>query len=101
MDDHTFAALSRRVAAAPSRRAVLAVVGLGLTHALRGQPVAAQVSDDAFGFCRLPGAACGRNVQCCAGKCRGDGTCGCRKRGKPAIAGPVCCSGKAKQGKCR
>jgi hypothetical protein len=87
--------LSRRLAAVASRRATLAALLAGGLLAPR------HAAEAAFGFCRLPGAACGRNVQCCAGKCRTDGTCGCRKRGKPAIAGPVCCSGKAKKGKCR
>jgi hypothetical protein len=87
--------LSKRLAGNPSRRGVLAALVGG---ALLGRRDPAEA---AFGFCRLPGAACGRNVQCCAGKCKSGGLCGCRKRGKPAIAGAVCCSGKAKQGKCR
>jgi hypothetical protein len=100
MNEQSFAALSRRVAAAASRRNMLGALAAGVVTMVGRPAAAAQVADEAFGFCRLPQAKCSRADDCCAGKCKG-GVCGCRKRGKNAIVGAVCCSGKAKKGKCR
>jgi hypothetical protein len=88
-------AVSKQVAAASTRRGMLAALLAGGLLAPR------HAAEAAFGFCRIPGQPCGKDVQCCANTCRSDGTCGCRKRGKPAAIGAICCSGKAKQGKCR
>lgn len=91
MDGQRWDTLSRRLAAAPSRRAVLGLLGSGL---LLGRTTE---SEAAFGLCRIPGDTCGDDTQCCSGKCRG-GVCGCKKRGKRAIIAALCCSGKKKKG---
>lgn len=102
MDAQGVERLSRQVAQAPSRRAVLGVLGAGLGAVLLGRQVAAadDVSDETFGLCRLPGNTCSVQEQCCSGKCQ-NGVCGCTKKGRYAIIGPICCSGKKKKGKCR
>lgn len=102
MDAQGVERLSRQIAQAPSRRAVLGAVGAGLGAALLGRQVAAanDVSDEAFGLCRLPGKPCQQPEQCCAGRCK-DGVCGCRKRGGQTLISAICCSGKRKKGKCK
>lgn len=98
MDERRLAALSRRVAAAPSRRGVLGALLGGLL--LRPAVSPADAREKAFGFCRIPGATCGDDTQCCSGQCR-NGACGCKKRGKRAMIAAICCSGKRKKGHCR
>lgn len=102
MDAKGVERLSRQVAQAPSRRAVLGVLGAGLSAALLGRQVAAasDVGDEAFGLCRLPGKTCQAPEQCCAGKCKG-GVCGCIKKGGQTLISAICCSGKRKKGKCK
>lgn len=102
MDAHGFERLSKQVAQAPTRRRMLGALGAGLGAAVLGRQVATaeSVDDEAFGFCRLPGATCGDNTQCCSRRCR-DGACACLKRGRYAFVGAFCCSGKRKKGKCK
>jgi hypothetical protein len=97
MDGESFAALSRRVAGARTRRQALGLVLGGAATALLGR---AQPSEAAFGFCKIPGASCQKRTECCAGKCK-KGVCGCRKNGANASVGVVCCSGHVRRGKCR
>ena len=100
MDAQGFERLSKQVAQAPNRRRMLGALGAGLGAAVLGHQVAAaNVEDEAFGLCALPGNPCKDNSRCCSGKCR-DGTCRCTKRGRYAIIGLICCSGKRKKGKC-
>lgn len=101
MDAQGFERLSKQIAQAPSRRAMLGALGVGLTGvALGRQAAAADVTDEAFGLCELPGKPCKDSTQCCSARCR-DGVCGCTKKGKYAIIGLICCSGKKKKGKCK
>jgi hypothetical protein len=102
MDAQGIERLSKLVAQAPNRRQMFGALGVGLGAVVLGREVGAadEVEDDAFGFCRIPGAACSDDTQCCAHKCSG-GVCGCLKRGKYAFVGAICCSGKRKKGKCK
>lgn len=102
MDAQGFERLSKQVAQAPNRRRMLGALGAGLGAAVLGrQAVAAdEVESEIFGFCAIPGSSCGSNSKCCSGKCQ-NGVCGCTKRGKYAIIGLICCSGKRKKGKCK
>jgi hypothetical protein len=102
MDAQGFERLSKLVAAAPTRRRMLGALGAGLGAAVLGREVvaAASVEEEAFGFCRIPGATCSKKSQCCSHKCK-DGVCGCLKRGKYAFVSLLCCSGKRKKGKCK
>ena len=107
MDDRAFETLTRRVGRERSRRGMLLAAAAGLSApVLAGfgvQYAAAQdVGDETFGFCRVGGFACGRDQQCCTGKCRA-GACTCAKRGKPCInrVGANCCSKKCRKGKCQ
>ena len=95
MDGQRLETLSRRIAAAPSRRAVMGLLAGGLLLG-RAAPDAA-AAEKAFGLCRIPGDTCGDDTQCCSGRCR-EGVCGCKKRGKRAIIAALCCSGKKKKG---
>jgi hypothetical protein len=103
MDERSFAALSKRVAQAPSRRATLRVLAAGLVTGLGGGVGREEAAEAAFGYCHPPGVQCSRNKKCCSGKCKGDGTCACNKKGAPCInrVGIVCCSQKCKKGKCK
>jgi hypothetical protein len=99
MDGQRWDTLSRRLAAAPSRRAVLGLLGGGLLLGGRGaETEAAAVEAEAFGYCKLPGEPCSDGSECCALRCRG-GVCGCKKRGKNAFVAVICCSGKKKKGR--
>lgn len=102
MDAHGFARLSKQVAQAPTRRRMLGVLGAGVGAAVLGRQMAtaADVEDEAFGFCRIPGDTCGDDTQCCSHNCR-NGVCTCLKRGKSVFAAVICCSGKKKKGKCK
>ncbi len=99
MDERRLEHLSRRVAAAPSRRGVLGALLGGVLLGPGAAPASAR--ERAFGFCKIPGATCSDDTQCCAGKCHSDGACGCKKRGKKAMVAALCCSGKRKKGYCR
>jgi hypothetical protein len=81
---------------------MLGALGAGLGVAVLGRQgtTAASVEDEAFGLCRIPGDTCSNRTQCCAHKCQ-NGVCGCLARGKSALVGAICCSGKRKKGKCR
>jgi hypothetical protein len=102
--EHRLDELSRTLARGPSRRAVVAGLGVLLTARTLSQPtpVAGEegwVEDaERINLCRLPRFPCTKGSQCCAGGCQADGTCGCRKRGKRAFLKAVCCSGKKKRG---
>jgi hypothetical protein len=104
MDERAFADLSKRVARAGTRRGVLAAVLAGVLPGLGalGEVHAAEVSDEAFGFCRIGGFPCIRNKQCCTQRCR-EGVCTCAKKGKPCInrVGANCCSKRCRKGKCK
>jgi hypothetical protein len=117
MEERAFAELSKRVAAAQSRRGMLgaAVTAVGLpllglvgySHVTRA---AGETSDEAFGFCQVGGLPCHRDKQCCTNKCVA-GTllgqpamvCACAKKGKPCInrVGANCCSRGCRKGKCK
>lgn len=109
MDEQAFGELTKRVARADSRRGMLGTLVAGVAApalATLGyvRPVAAaDVGDEAFGFCRVGGFPCGRNEQCCTGNCQADGTCSCARKGKPCInrVGINCCSRKCRKGKCK
>jgi hypothetical protein len=104
MEEREFAALSTAVGQAESRRTTLTVVVAGLGSALLGmvpRRAAAQLGDESFGFCHLPGKNCTDPQQCCAGRCT-KGKCGCNPRGRPCFSrvGIVCCSQRCRKGKC-
>jgi hypothetical protein len=121
MDDRALEELSKRVAAAKSRRGMVRAFGGALAvaaaSAVAGERVvsAADVEGEAFGFCRPAGRRCGRDKQCCAGRCkkrkkfknapkglRTKGRCGCVKKGGICInnVGLACCSRKCTNGTC-
>lgn len=108
MDERDFEALTRSVGRERNRRGMLLAAVAGITApVLAGfgiQLAAAQreVGDEAFGLCRVGGFPCGRNKQCCTGRCRG-GLCTCAKKGKPCInrVGANCCSKRCRKGKCK
>lgn len=108
MDAQRVERLSRMLAAAPNRRAMLGALGGALL--LRSSPPVQAASEGwvpderGINLCRLPGFPCGKDSQCCAGRCLADGTCDCRKSGRRAWIKAVCCSGRKKKGnkgKCR
>ena len=104
MEEREFAELSKAVAAAESRRTMLTVVVAGLSGALLGlvpRRAAAQVGDEAFGYCHLPGKNCKDPTQCCSGRCT-KGKCGCNPHGRPCFSkvGIVCCSQRCRKGRC-
>lgn len=111
MDSQQFEEISRRVAAAKSRRAAvgLAITGVGAAvFGLRSSEAPAAAAD-AQGIpvyhCRIPGELCpgGKSDRCCTGKCK-RGICACNGKGQPCykpFGGALCCSGKCKgSGKC-
>lgn len=104
MDHERFAALSRQVATASSRRTALraAVVALGAGVLGRATAEQATAAPEEEAICRFPQEPCSKNRQCCAHKCR-KGVCGCKKKGKPCVRnfGRSCCSGTCKRGKCK
>jgi hypothetical protein len=102
MDHRAFGHLSKRVAAAETRRGTLRALVVGLAAGLSGGLAGDEAVEAAFGFCHAPGTPCSRDKKCCSGTCRG-GACGCLKKGKPCISrvGIACCSQKCKKGKCK
>ncbi|MCC7021260.1 MAG: hypothetical protein IT338_00450 [Thermomicrobiales bacterium] len=110
MDERAFEDLTREVAGAQSRRDMIRVLAGALSASAAGlvagqRVVAAEdVGDEAFGYCRPQRKPCKRNKQCCSGRCKKNGTCGCIKKGGSCLAGVgviVCCSGKCNKGKCK
>ena len=109
MDERTFGELTKRVARAASRRGMLGTVALGVAAPVLGafgylrRAEAADLGEEAFGFCRVGGFPCTRDQQCCTNRCLADGTCDCAKRGKPCLnrVGVNCCSRKCRKGKCK
>lgn len=110
MDERSFEELTKDVAGARSRRGMVRVLAGALSASLAGltvgQRIAAadEVGDEAFGYCRPQRKPCKRNKQCCAGRCKKNGTCGCIKKGGSCLTGAgllVCCSGKCNNGKCK
>ena len=121
MDERALDELSKRVAAATSRRGVVRALGgavaVSAASAVAGERVisAQDVDGEAFGFCRAAGRKCGRDKQCCSGRCkqrkkfknapplaRSKGRCGCVKKGGSCInnVGLACCSRNCQNGKC-
>jgi hypothetical protein len=103
MDARRFAELSKRVAAAETRRGMVRVLGAGLVATIGGAVGGGeQPAEAAFGYCSPPGVPCSKNKKCCSGSCK-KGVCGCKKRGAPCInrVGIACCSGKCRKGKCK
>lgn len=101
MDPRRFEELSRRVAAAASRRAALAaallsvpaLLGLGSEEAAAGIPIV---------HCKPPGKRCNKDQRCCTGNCRKK-ICTCAKKGHQCWApleGAMCCSQRCANGKC-
>jgi len=103
MDERAFGELSKRIAQAGTRRGAVRVLGAGLVAVVTGALGRDEAAEAAFGYCSPPGVPCSRDKKCCSGKCKGDGTCACNKKGAPCInkVGFVCCSQKCKNGKCR
>lgn len=108
MDGRRFEHVSRRVAAARSRREALwlAVAGVGAAALGLGDAAAAGAAE-AEGIpiyhCKIPGQICQRDRACCSGKCD-QGVCTCSKKGKPCyepLRGSLCCSARCKNGKCK
>jgi hypothetical protein len=113
MDERTFGELTKHIAAAPSRRGMLRVLGGGLAAAVvttLGHPERAGAEETGEeAICRAAGFPCSRKLQCCARKCV-SGTiqgqparvCGCLKKGKDCIKGLgfSCCSKHCAKGKC-
>lgn len=103
MDAKRFAALSRQVGTAPSRRAALGVVATGLAGALLGQGPDEAAAGIPIVHCKIPGKKCRKNQKCCTGRCR-KGRCMCARKGHACWApleGALCCSGKCQNGKCK
>jgi hypothetical protein len=108
MDERAFGELTKRVAGAGTRRGAVRALAGGLSVSAASMAAGARlvsatdVEGEAFGFCRPPRARCGRNKQCCAGRCKKNGTCACNGKGAPCInrVGIVCCSGKCREGSC-
>jgi hypothetical protein len=122
MDEWAFGELTKQVAAAESRRDMLRALG-GAVAATAASAVAGErvvsaddVEGEAFGFCRAARAKCGRDKQCCAGRCkkrkkfknappglRSSGRCGCVNKGGSCInrVGLACCSRTCRDGKCQ
>jgi hypothetical protein len=108
MDANRFAALSRQVGAAPSRRAAVGVLATGLVGALL---VGKSAEDAEAGIpivnCKVPGKKCkgkkNGNQKCCTGRCRNN-RCACARKGHACwdpLEGALCCSGKCQNGKCQ
>jgi hypothetical protein len=116
MDAERFAELTKRLAVAPTRRGMLRALSLGLLGAglaTVGRPALTSAQDvEAEFVCRPANFPCGRDRQCCAGKCRPtfipalgviQRLCGCKRKGADCIKGlgQACCSGRCRKGKCR
>ncbi|MFN8663192.1 MAG: hypothetical protein U0075_14990 [Thermomicrobiales bacterium] len=104
MDANRFAALSRQVGAASSRRAALGVLAAGLTGALLIRQGAEEAEAGIpIANCKVPGKQCKKNQSCCTGRCR-KGRCRCAGKGRPCwdpLEGGFCCSNRCQNGKCQ
>ena len=104
MDANRFAALSRKVGAAPTRRAALGVLAAGLTGVvLVGTGVDEAQAGIPIVNCKVPGKQCRKNQNCCSERCR-KGRCTCARKGRPCwdpLEGSLCCSGRCQNGKCQ
>jgi hypothetical protein len=103
MEGTRFAALTRQVAEAGSRRGALQVVAAAVAAVLltdlRGEEAAAGIP--VFG-CKEPGKRCDKDKKCCSGHCR-KRICSCVKKGGPCqqqFEGALCCSQRCHSGKC-
>src|SRR4051812_6803349 len=103
MDGRRFENLSRRIAAAESRRAALkvcvGVLAAPLLQGLRGDEAAAGIP---IVNCKQPGKRCDSDKKCCSGNCR-KGICTCQKKGQACwqpLEGALCCSQRCSSGKC-
>jgi hypothetical protein len=103
MDPRRFEDITRRVAAAGSRRAAVQVLAAALAAPLviarRGEEAAAGLP---IVHCKPPGKRCNKNQRCCSGNCR-KGICTCAKRGRQCwnpLEGALCCSQRCSNGKC-
>jgi hypothetical protein len=107
MDQRVFEELTKHIAAAPTRRAMLRTLSGGMAAALiatlHREAVAAAEEAGGEGFCRPRKFPCNKKQQCCARKCKA-GRCGCWKKGHDCISGlgATCCSGTCdNRGKCK
>lgn len=103
MDQTQFASLTKKMAAATSRRTGFKVLAGALTAAVTGRVISGETPGaEAIRFCRFPGQPCNDKQLCCSRKCV-DGVCGCLQRGKTCYqnVGLACCSGKCNKGKCK
>ncbi len=102
MDERSFAALSKRVAQAGTRRGTLRILALGVVAAVTGASSREEAAEAAFGYCHPPGTQCSQDKKCCSGTCKG-GVCGCNKKGAPCLnkVGIACCSQQCRKGKCK
>lgn len=101
MDHARFGDLTKRFAAARTRRAAArAIAGLAAAALIGG--AAGGPGPAAAAFCRFPGQECSSDGQCCALSCA-DGVCGCKPKGATCYQkfGLSCCSKKCRRGKCR
>jgi hypothetical protein len=103
MDPRRFEEITRRVAAAGSRRGALkalaGAVAAPLLVGMRGEEAEAGLP---IVHCKAPGKGCDKNQKCCSGRCKNH-HCGCNKKGRPCWApleGALCCSQKCRSGKC-
>ncbi|MCC6312870.1 MAG: hypothetical protein IT337_02565 [Thermomicrobiales bacterium] len=106
MDQDRFAALTRTLATAGSRRSAARIAAGLVAAALLGSigidiPTA-EAAVESQALCRLPGAECRSRRQCCSHKCA-NGVCGCSPKGKTCFKnfGWTCCSKRCRRGKCR
>ena len=104
MDANRFAALSRQVGAAPSRRAAVGILAAGLTGALLvGKSAEEAEAGIPIVNCKVPGKKCSNNQKCCTGRCRKK-RCTCARKGHPCwdpLEGALCCSGRCQSGRCQ
>ncbi|MCC6312872.1 MAG: hypothetical protein IT337_02575 [Thermomicrobiales bacterium] len=109
MEARRFEELSRRVAAAQSRRSMLraVVAGVGAVALGLGETGRADAAGETRGIpiyhCKPPGTLCHGKKRCCSGRCK-KGVCTCAKRGTPCVQpleGALCCSGRCRNGKCK
>ena len=108
MDANRFAALSRQVGDAPTRRAALGVLAAGLAGAvLLGKGAEEAEAGIPIVHCQIPGKRCkgkhNGNQKCCSGRCR-QGRCMCSRKGRGCwspLEGAMCCSGRCQNGICQ
>jgi hypothetical protein len=103
MDPRRFEDITRRVAAAASRRGALkALLGAMILPALLGLRGEGADAGIPIVHCKAPGKRCDGDQRCCSGNCR-KSICTCAKKGKQCWApleGALCCSQRCAGGKC-